>query len=225
MKRRGRGNGGRRRRGEDALRRRSQHRPERIRILIVCEGRETEPNYFRGVRDEESVRQRFVVAVRKGKGRSRVAVVEQAVAEMQKAETRGEAFDQVWCVLDVEQADKRAQVLQARTLAGQHGIRLALSNPCFECWPLAHFVRTKRSFTGSDPVIAELNKHWRGEFGRDYEKNDQGLYACLAGRTRTAIDNARNVRTRDWATSADILDCNSATDVFLLVERLLAASE
>jgi hypothetical protein len=221
MKRRGRATGGKKKRGEKPLRRRSPHRPEKPRILIVCEGKETEPNYFRGLRDEDAVRQNFSVVVQKGKGGSCTAVVEQAIAEMEKAKGRGEDFDEVWCVFDVERPDQQEQVSKARKLAEKHGIRLALSNPSFEVWLLAHFVRTKRSFADPDAVIEELNKHWRREFGRDYEKNDEQLYTHLADRTRTAIDNARKVREQDWAASDDIVDCNSATDAYLLVERLL----
>jgi hypothetical protein len=225
MKRRGRGGGGKRTRGEKALRRWSRHRPEKTRILIVCEGRETEPNYFRGLRDEEAVRQNFSVVVQKGKGGSGLAVVQQAIAEQEKAAARGEDFDEVWCVLDVEQAGRREQVVQARAPAGRHRIQPALSNPSFEVWILAHFVKTKRPFADSGAVIKELNKSWRRVFGQDFEKNDEQLYARLADRTRTAIGNARKVREQDWDPSSDIIDCNSATDVYLLVERLLGPSE
>jgi hypothetical protein len=225
MKRGGRGSGGKKKRGEKTLQRRSRRRSEKTRILIVCEGKETEPNYFRGLRDEEVVRQNFSVVVQKGKGSSCVAVVEQAIAELEKAANRGENFDEVWCVFDVEQAGQREQVNKARTLASQHQIQVALSNPSFEVWLLAHFVRTKKFFADCDKVIAELNKYWRSEFKRDYEKNDEQLYTRLADRTRTAIANARKVREQDWASPSDIVDCNSATDVYLLVERLLGPSE
>jgi hypothetical protein len=224
MKRRGRGSGDKKSRGEKG-RRRSRHRSEKTRVLIVCEGKETEPNYFRGLRDEETVREKFSVVVQKGKGGSCLDVVQQAAAEKEKAATRGEEFDEVWCVFDVERAEQRQQVTKARALAEKHGILLALSNPSFEVWLLAHFVRTKRSFADCDRVIEELNKHWRREFGQDYEKNDEQLYSRLANRTQTAIDNAKKVREQDWGSSSDLLDCNSATDVYLLVKRLLNPSE
>jgi hypothetical protein len=223
MSRTGRGGKGIRR--AKVLQRRSRRRPEKARILIVCEGKETEPNYFRGLRDQEAVRQRFTVTVQKGKGGSCMAVVEQAVAEKQKAAARMESFDEVWCVFDVEQVGQRDQVIDAQTFAASHEIRLALSNPAFECWPLAHFVRTKRYFAYCHKVIEELNKYWRREFKTDYDKNDEQLYARLATRTGIAIDNSRKVREQDWASSLDIVDCNSATEIYLLVERLLGSSE
>jgi Arc/MetJ-type ribon-helix-helix transcriptional regulator len=193
----------------------------KARILIVCEGRETEPNYFRGLREEEVVRRKFNVVVKKGKGGSCSEVVQQAIDEMANAATRGEAYDEVWCVFDVEQPARFEEARAARRQATDHGIRLALSNPSFEVWLLAHFVRTKRSFASGSDVIRELNKHWQREFSRQYEKNDEQVYARLRDRTETALDNAQKVREQDWASADDILDCNSATEVYLLVDRLL----
>jgi hypothetical protein len=124
----------------------------------------------------------------------------------------------------VEQAGQQEQVIAAKTLARQHEIQLAFSNPSFEVWPLAHFVSTTKSFAGCDKVIEELNKHWRREFKQDYEKNDEDLYRHLADRTQKALDNARTVREQHWASSSDIVSCNSATDVYRLVRRLLSCS-
>jgi hypothetical protein len=145
MKRRERRRGGQRTGGEQAPRRRSPHRSETIRILIVGEGKETEPHYFYGLRNEEAVREKFIIEIRKGKGGSSLAVMD------------------------------------------------------------------------------ELNKYWRREIRRDYEKNDEQLYARLQDRTETALDNARKVRSQDWASTPDIVDCNSASDVYLLVQHLLGA--
>ena len=114
-------------RGEEALRRRSRHRPEKSRILIVCEGRETEPNYLDGLKKEQAVARDFIIEVKKGKGGSCLAVVQQAIAERDKGAARRKDFDEVWCVFDVERAGQRGQGSEARALAGQCEIQLALS--------------------------------------------------------------------------------------------------
>src|SRR5207244_946304 len=111
MKRRGRRSGGKKTGREKALQRRSLHQPDRGRFVIVCEGRETEPNcfwglYFWGL--QKAVQQNFSVVVKKGKGGS-VAVVDMAIDELEMAAARGENFDEVWCVFDVEQAGQRKQ--------------------------------------------------------------------------------------------------------------------
>ncbi len=146
-------------RGEHPFERQLRHRQEKTRVLIVCEGKETEPNYFRGLQDEEAVWQRFFIEIKKGRGGSGLAVVQQTVAAIAKAESRAQQYDEVWCVFDVERAGLREQVGQAVQLAQRHAIRLALSNPCFECFLLAHFVRTKGSFASCEQVIPALNKH------------------------------------------------------------------
>ena len=210
---------------ERLLRRRSPFRREKTRILIVCEGRETEPNYFRGLRDDKAIREWFVLEVRKGRGGSPINAVQKAIEEIEKATKRGEQFDEVWCVLDVEQTGHNPRLIQARTLAGRHQISLALSNPCFECWLLAHFDRTARSFANSDHVIEQLNKFWRKSTGQDYQKNDERIYQRISADTRTAIRNARSVREQHFKGIEDVVNCNSATEVYRLVERLLSKVE
>jgi hypothetical protein len=41
-------------------------RPEKKTILIFGEGRETEPNYFRGLKQKDEISRRFKVTVKKG---------------------------------------------------------------------------------------------------------------------------------------------------------------
>ena len=45
-------------------------------------------------------------------------------------------YDEVWCVFDV---DDHPNLLNALESARQLGIKVALSNPCFELWLLLHF--------------------------------------------------------------------------------------
>jgi hypothetical protein len=67
----------------------------------------------------------------------------------------------------------------------------------------------------------ELNKHWRKELQTDYCKSDRSAHGKLKARTITAIDNARLVREVDHKGKELIVSCNSATDVYLLVEYLV----
>lgn len=48
----------------------------------------------------------------------------------------GTGHDEYWCVVDV---DEHLSLGEAMQLARQHGIRVAVSNPCFEVWLLMHF--------------------------------------------------------------------------------------
>jgi len=203
----------------------SKARREKTTILIVGEGRETEPNYFRGLTREDEVAAKFAAKVMKGHGQSPESVVEEATRYKQQAKSRDEAYDEVWCVLDVEGADKRASLDRAVAVAKEKDIDLCLSNPCFEVWLLAHFERKARAYDGSVKVIAQLNKHWRKQYKLDYEKNDEGVYERVSDLTRTAITNAQWVRETHHDVNKPTADCNSSTDVYRLVRRLMGLGE
>lgn len=207
----------------NSLRRRPSHRPPKRRILIACDGRETEPNYFDGLRREQAVQDAFYVKVVPGDGKTPLSAIGKAIAAVETAERRGPSFayDEVWCVLDVEQAGENPQLEEARGLARENGFHIAWSNPAFEVWILAHFDRTATPFSNCGKVRERLNKHWQREFGRKYEKNDRDLYRRIQDRTATAIDNAKCVREHDFQDKQDTARCNSSTEVYRLVERLL----
>lgn len=46
------------------------------------------------------------------------------------------AYDSVWCVFDV---NDHPNIPDAKEMARDNGIDLAISNPCFELWLLLHF--------------------------------------------------------------------------------------
>lgn len=201
--------------------RRSQRRPEKTKVLIVCEGKETERNYFDDLKRESAVVKQFAVTVARGSGGSRLQIVQAAIDKNRSLKT---AFDVVWCVMDVEalsNEEAKAELISAIATCSREGILLALSNPAFEVWFLAHFIRSSRRFINCDAVITELQKHWKVYFHMDYEKNLIRPYSRLRDRTQFAVDNAQNVCTSDHGGNTDILDCNSSTHVYRLVTYLL----
>lgn len=201
--------------------RRSVGRPVKTTILIVGEGQETEPNYFGELKREDAVTAKFAVTVKKGRGFSPEHVVKEAINHKNRAESRVEDYDEVWCVLDVEGPNKRESLDNAVTMAVRNGITLCLSNPCFEIWLLAHFERKARAYEDCGAVIVQLNKHWQKHYSLDYEKNDDRIYERVADRTQKAIDNARWVRENHHECKANTADCNSSTEVYRLVRKLI----
>jgi hypothetical protein len=187
----------------------------------VCEGRETERNYFDKLKREDAVTSRLHVTVKKGKGGSRLQIVQEAVDRKNEP---GKDYDEAWCVMDVERLDTedaRKDVASAVELARQNGITLCLSNPAFEVWLLAHFLRSSQHFNGCDAVIQDLDKHWERAFRQPYAKNDEHIYEKLASRTSAALENAKDVREKDHGGKEDTADCNSSTEVYRLVGKLL----
>jgi hypothetical protein len=184
--------------------------------LIVGEGLKTEPNYFRGLREEEVVTRSFRVVVKGSGGFAAKDAVKKAIVEKSR-----EDYDFVYCVVDVEEPNRRQIDLdEALRLAAKNKITVILSNPSFEVWFLAHFERTCKPFMTVDQVIEALNKHWQEHLHQDYRKNDEKVYARLADRTTTALAHAKAVREQDHG-NRPVKDCNSATEVDRLVAFLL----
>jgi len=108
---------------------------------VVCEGRVTEPEYVRGF--SRWCRNPLVeVEVAEGHGVPltlvRIAKARKHASgrEARRARDENLSFDEVWCVFDV---DEHPALGEAREMARANGIRLAVSNPCFELWLLLHF--------------------------------------------------------------------------------------
>jgi len=187
----------------------------------VCEGEKTERNYFDQLKREGCVAAKFAVTVAKGTGGHPEAVVQRAVELKETNEQRGEDFDEVWCVLDVETSEKRKSLDRAAGLAERNSITLCLSNPCFEVWLIAHLDDTARSFADGRAAETHLNGLWKRQFDSEYRKNDEDLYRRLGPLARDAVSNARRVREQHHGAQRPTSECNSSTDVYRLVAHLL----
>ncbi|WP_263254341.1 RloB family protein [Saccharopolyspora rosea] len=64
-------------------------------------------------------------------------------------------FDEVWCVVDVDEFDLDS----ALRLARQHGINVVVSNRCFEYWLILHFENCESAFPTAADVERRLRRH------------------------------------------------------------------
>lgn len=111
-------------------------------ILVVCEGKVTEPRYFE---DFSALAKNPLLRVQAiGGYGAPLQVVERAIHEKQslarQARRTRDSFDakyEVWAAFDLD--DQAATVSDALALAEQNGVNVAFSNPCFEVWGLMHF--------------------------------------------------------------------------------------
>lgn len=126
-------------------------------ILVFTEGSRTEVDYLMYWR--RAYRQHITVVVDNFHGVP-LALVQEAVYR-KKIEARnerrsgGNSFDEIWCVFDI---DEHPNVSEAKALASEHGIRLAISNPCVELWFLLHFA-DHRAWIGRGKVQSVSKKH------------------------------------------------------------------
>ena len=184
-------------------------------ILILCEGKQTEPNYFRSLRKAIRGNKRFSVTVM-GIGKDLETVIERAIKEKKK-----ELFDEIWVVADIENKQEQKSVKDAIRSVEKKVIALSLSNPCFEVWVLAHYERPTKFCANCDRVIRLIRQNHLP----DYDKTDENLYETLASRTDTAITNTQEgiaeVKRNTGDATVATWKLSPSTEVYKLVGRLL----
>lgn len=198
--------------GGRPLRRRAAFRDPLPRILVVCEGEVTEPEYVDGFRLAHGATTVYV-DVRSPGGDPR-ALVERAVwlrkaaaDDARRSRDPNLAYDEAWCVFDV---DEHAHAETARHLAAKEGVHLAVSNPCFELWLLLHFADCAAHVTASQAGRL-LRKHLPR-----YDKHLR--FEDLANGYADAVIRAETLARR--GTDTGDAGGNPSTGVYLLTERI-----
>ncbi len=208
-----------RRRGAPDLERPAPSKPVKPVILIVCEGENTEPSYFRQFRLTSATIKTI------GKGYNTVSLVNQA-SQIKEQGT----FEQVWCVFDKD-SNTAADFNHAIALAEQFGFGIAYSNQAFEYWLILHFEDHQGGGMSREEYNGKIN-HYINPLQARYDGNGSKLitsafFDLLAGveqftgkgRTELAIERAkRNYAQLDHRSPA--LE-ESSTTVFRLVQEIL----
>jgi len=125
-----------------SLTRKVATRRPRKTVVVFCEGQRTEPEYLEALKRDPLVRQTASVELRieaQRNGAVPLTLVRDAVKARRRAVRNEDDVDEFWCVFDVEWPSNHPHLIEARDLAETHGIRLAVSNPCFELWLILHF--------------------------------------------------------------------------------------
>ena len=110
------------------------------RILILCEGKETEPNYFKGLKQDTYHRNKLA-ALRielydSGKNTGKELVVEAKYLK-KTANAEKNPYDAIWIVIDRDGYTKHPQTFDQ---ANANKINIAFSSISFEFWFLLHFI-------------------------------------------------------------------------------------
>jgi len=189
-------------------------RPEKTRkprrILIVCEGEKTEPNYFKKFEANPEVFDDIDV---QGIGYNTSSLVTEAIKIKNEAIQRNEPYIETWCVFDKDDFSIES-FEKAIRLAEQNQIRCAYSIEAFEIWYMLHFNFYETAFSRLQykEKLSELLK-------KPYLKNDTEMYLVLSKKQSRAIQNAKKLY--DKQRLLPLKDRNPITTVFLLVERLI----
>ncbi len=160
---------------KNAVVRRRPKRGPYDRVLIVCEGSKTEPNYFFDIARHYELSTANIEIV--GAGADPLTIVKKGKERKQKERRSGEKYDRVYCVFD---RDQHAHFQQAGVLAQTSKLQLGRSLPCFEFWLLLHFRFSRHLYgrsQGRSPAqkcIRDLRQYWP-----DNEKARDGVFLQL----------------------------------------------
>lgn len=206
------------------LRRRAAVRQPYERLLIVCEGEKTEPQYLREIQQAYRLATAHVQVLHSEIGTEPQQVLEYALTVFKEGDcARGvhpRAFDRIVVVFDRdEHKTYHAALAQAAAQDGKlrNDDRAAVpldvvaSVPCFELWLLLHFEEVHAPLHRHE-ALERLKAHLPG-----YEKGGGGLWIA----TKTALGDA-TVRAQRLATATTARDGTQPyTAMHELVSRLV----
>lgn len=196
-------------REERSLRRISSTRVVKQSFLIICEGENTEPDYFNAFRLTSA----NIKAI--GQGISTIGLVQKAIRIKEDERRKGNSYDQYWVVFDKDDFPNN-DFNNAIALAENNGIKVAYSNQAFELWFLLHYNLVQGAMHRNQ-YASKLNEHL--DFAYTKERGIGTLmYQVLLPKQNDAIRNAHNI-LQQW-NGVSPAQAESSTKVHLLVEEL-----
>lgn len=204
-----------RRRGPRLTRRVGTRYPKK-RVVVVCEGSKTEPDYLRLI-DRASDTALVELEIIDESATSPKQLVERCCRLLREAKrvarrTRdpNAKIDEIWCVFDV---DQHLMLVEAAEQARANDVRLAISNPCIELWFLLHF-RNQTANIDRHAARRALSEHLPR-----YDKRI-GSVDNLSGRYEVARDRARALGRKHEGDGTVFPHDNPSTGVWALVDSL-----
>lgn len=187
------------------------------KVLIVCEGSKTEPNYFNELKDHYEI-DTANIRISGECGSDPVSVVKHGEELFREAARTTEPFDKVYCVFDRDKHQNFDEAVSLlRSLKPVNVFKEIISTPCFEVWFILHFVYTSAPFESvglkscGARALEELEKYWPG-----YAKGIGGSFGHLLDQ----IETAKAFSARLLVESERVGSINPLTTVHELVSYL-----
>jgi hypothetical protein len=199
---------GQRHRGGKSLKRVTGRRPELRTIVAFCEGKKSEPDYINGLKRLPHLTERTALnlEIHPLQGVP-LTLVQMAVKRKKDTEV-----DECWCLFDVEYPRNHPNLQQAVDLARAHGIKLAISNPCFEVWLILHH-EDFTSFASTETV----ERKSRSLDGRTGKGIDATVYMP---RRKDAVHRAKQLSARHRRDHTKFPDDNPSSGMPGFLEAL-----
>lgn len=186
--------------------------------LIVCERKQTEPNYFNGLKKQMNDRYGNKVDVFipnievKGTGMNTTSLVEYTQKKVNHA---NKSYGKVCVVFDKDDYSDE----QFDNAVNNCQYNVAWSNPNFELWLLTHFKKVNK-YVSKEEIIKELDKEFKKNQLGSYKKNDTDIFNKItnAKRLDTAIKNCEYMENLNK--NAQVSKRNPMTKVHEVVSEL-----
>lgn len=196
----------------DRLERRKAKRASYDKVIIVCEGEKTEPNYFNELIDFYEINS---VDVDGTCGSSPKSVFERAISMYQAEILKGDPFDRVYCVFDKDSHETYdGTINKIRSNEYKSVFYATTSVPCFEYWLLLHFKYTTKPYAATrsssvgEAVLKDLVKVMPA-----YKKGNTGIFSLLQGRLEYAKNNSIRAKSHSEQNVSD----NPSTSIHDLI--------
>lgn len=192
-------------------------RPKELgNYYIVTDARETEKNYFEGLRASFPANLQDKIEIKVCDVSSYKVLIPEALKGRQKAQ-----FRQLWLVFDRDRIPDFDAILDK---AQAEKIEVGWSNPCFELWLAAYFSGKVPSYSDSKECVEAFKVLYKRATEREYSKNEKNLYDALTkhGDEAKALTAARV----KYKNEKDVKLCASdmlCTAVYRLVQELVNA--
>lgn len=192
--------------------------------LIVCEGEETEPNYFEGLKQDlpKGVLTACHIDI-EGVGRNTLSLVEKALQLKRKYENATtRPIDKLWVVFDRDSFPSQ-DFNSAIERCSLKDIGCAWSNEAFELWYLLHFIDCD-SALHRDAYSSKIEAQLKPKLGNGfrYQKNSKSMYDLLKehGSMENAIKHAKRL-AEQFEGRTDFANHNPCTMVYKLIEEIM----
>lgn len=147
-------------------------RPKELgNYYIVTDARETEKNYFEGLRASFPANLQDKIEIKVCDVSSYKDLIPEALKGRQKAQ-----FRQLWLVFDRDQIPNFDEILDK---AQAEKIEVGWSNPCFELWLAAYFSGKVPNYSDSKECVEAFKVLYKRATKREYSKNEKNLYDTL----------------------------------------------
>jgi hypothetical protein len=197
-----------RRRQPKPLKRAVARRPELRTIVVFTEGSLSEPDYVNGLRRLPHVRGNVALRVEiHPEHRVPLTLVRMAVERARDPEV-----DECWCIFDVEWPKNHPNLDAALALARENGVRLAISNPCFELWLILHHQDHARF--DHTAAVESLSRKLDGRAGKSI---DAAAYLPLRGE---ASRRAESLAKRHEREGRQFPNDNPSSGMYLFLKSL-----